>query len=162
MALAQASSVTAISMAERKPIIAGNWKMNPTTIAEAVELGNAIKAEAAGCTKAEVRIAALDTHYMLVADEEAVLDPYVGHWFDWYVRGAFRLQGRRRGVTGLRCFIESLKHMCYLVRWEHEYLLVCWACEGVLLCSACTGVLVCCSTSMQVQSGLWGPLWAEG
>jgi len=41
-------------MAERRPIIAGNWKMNPTSITEAIELGNAIKAEAASQSKADV------------------------------------------------------------------------------------------------------------
>ena len=42
----RSASVAAWSMAERKPIIAGNWKMNPASIEEAVTLAEGIKEQA--------------------------------------------------------------------------------------------------------------------
>jgi triosephosphate isomerase len=45
-------------MAARKPFIAGNWKMNPETVEEAVALAKEI-VEAAKTSKAQVRIVSI-------------------------------------------------------------------------------------------------------
>mmetsp|Transcript_15644 Transcript_15644/g.37944 ORF Transcript_15644/g.37944 Transcript_15644/m.37944 type:complete len:302 (-) Transcript_15644:216-1121(-) len=48
------SGASAVTMMARKPIIAGNWKMNPAGIEEAISLGKGIAEQAKGQDKAEV------------------------------------------------------------------------------------------------------------
>jgi len=48
-----ASGISSLSMAERRPFIAGNWKMNPNTIEQAKDLAKAI-AEGAKTSPAQV------------------------------------------------------------------------------------------------------------
>jgi hypothetical protein len=43
---ARPASVAAWSMVDRRPIIAGNWKMNPANIEEAIKLAEGVKEQA--------------------------------------------------------------------------------------------------------------------
>jgi len=65
----RAPTATSLLMMARKPVIAGNWKMNPETMEEAMKLGKAIKEQAAGQDKAEVLLCAPSPFLNSMAEE---------------------------------------------------------------------------------------------
>jgi triosephosphate isomerase len=61
--------MSAVTMMARKPIIAGNWKMNPEGIDEAIALGKGIAEKAAGQDKAEVLLCVPHVYITSIIDE---------------------------------------------------------------------------------------------
>jgi triosephosphate isomerase (TIM) len=52
----RALSTSALAMAVRKPFITGNWKMNPTTKQEALDLAKGVAAAVSSSSPADVAI----------------------------------------------------------------------------------------------------------